>query len=362
MDFSPAVPLAIAASLCTATSSVCQRLGASNTPADGFDLRLVFRLARRPVWLAGVASMILGFAFQVTALRFGALALVQPILAVELLFVFGYMAALGSRQVRPRDWLAALAMSAGLGSFLLAASPAGGRLHAPGPSWWLAGLASLGVVLLGLAAAFGLGRRLAVSASRRAAVLGAATGVAWGFVAAVIKEFSSHLGAGIGAIFSNWSVYVLIGAGAASLLLASHALASGPLASSQPGFTIADPLAASLLGIFLFGEHIQAATLDLAAEGAGLALILTGTSALSHSQLIHGENRPPGARLAPVGQPCPGPQEQQNRSSRQLPAPADDHAARRHLRAYAGQPGRPGQRTPMTACAATAPPWPAGPA
>jgi drug/metabolite transporter (DMT)-like permease len=201
--------------------------------------------------------MILGFALQVTALRFGALALVQPILAVELLFVFGYMAVLGSRQVRPRDWLAALSMSAGL---------------------------------------------------------------------------------------------------------ASHALASGPLASSQPGFTIADPLAASLLGIFLFGEHIQAATLDLAAEAAGLALILTGTSALSHSQLIHGENRPPGARLAFLGQPCPGPQEQQNRSSRQLPAPAVDHAARRHLRAYAGQPGRPDQRAPMTGCAATAPPWPAGPA
>ena len=40
--------------------------------------------------------MILGFGFQLTALRFGALALVQPILALELLFVFGYMAVVGS--------------------------------------------------------------------------------------------------------------------------------------------------------------------------------------------------------------------------------------------------------------------------
>jgi drug/metabolite transporter (DMT)-like permease len=301
-----AIPLAIAASFCTAMSSVCQRLGASRTPTGGFGLRLVFRLARRPIWLAGIASMILGFAFQVTALRFGALALVQPMLALELLFVFGYMAVLGSRQVRPRDWLAASAMSAGLGLFLLAASPSGGRLHAPGSSWWLAGLSALGVVLLGLAAAFGLGRRPVASASRRAAVLGAATGVAWGFVAAVIKEFSSHLGAGTGAIFSNWSVYVLIGAGAASLLLASHALASGPLAASQPGFTILDPLAASLLGMFLFGEHMQAGTLDLAAEAAGLALLLTGVSALSHSHLVHSENGPRSARPAPVSEPCPG--------------------------------------------------------
>ena len=120
-----AIPLAIAASFCTAMSSVCQRLGASSTPTGGFGLQLVLRLARRPIWLVGIASMILGFAFQVTALRFGALALVQPMLALELLFVFGYMAVLGSRQVRPRDWLAASAMSAGLGLFLFAASPSG---------------------------------------------------------------------------------------------------------------------------------------------------------------------------------------------------------------------------------------------
>ena len=59
-------------------------------------------------------------------------------------------------------------------------------------------------------------------------MLGAATGVSWGFVAAVIKELSAHLGDGIVAIVTNWSLYVLIGAGAATLLLASHALAARP--------------------------------------------------------------------------------------------------------------------------------------
>jgi hypothetical protein len=37
----------------------------------GFDVGLVFRLARQPVWLLGIASMILGFVFQISALRFG---------------------------------------------------------------------------------------------------------------------------------------------------------------------------------------------------------------------------------------------------------------------------------------------------
>ncbi len=296
-----AILLAVAASLCTATSSVCQRLGARSTATPAkLDLMLVFRLARRPVWLAGLASMILGFGFQLTALHYGPLALVQPILAMELLFVFGYMAILGSRRVRRRDWLAALAMSAGLALFLLAASPSGGRQRAPGSLWVLAGLATLAVVLAGLALAFGLYRLAPASVPLRTAVLGAATGISWGFVAAVIKEFSSHLGGGVEAIFSNWSIYVLVGVGAASLLLASHALAAGPLAASQPGFTILDPLAATLLGMFLFGEHMQAGTVSLAGEALALALLVVGVTTLSHSHLIDGEDDP-GAAIEVAG-------------------------------------------------------------
>jgi hypothetical protein len=286
-----AIVLAVAASLCTATASVCQRMGARNSEPAGFDVRLVFRLACQPIWLLGVGSMILGFAFQLTALHFGALALVQPILALELLFVFGYLALAGRRRVKVRrsDWLAAAAMSAGIGLFLFLASPSGGRLHAPGPLWLLAGLVTLGVVLAALAVAFGLGNRPGVPRSRRAAVLGAATGISWGFVAAVIKELSSHLGDGVGAVFSSWSLYVLVAVGAATMLLASHALAAGPLAASQPGFTILDPLSASLLGVFLFGEHIRTGGMDLVGEALALAIIFAGAWTLSHSCLILGE-------------------------------------------------------------------------
>src|SRR3984893_10830378 len=115
-----AILLAVAASFCTATASVCQRMGARSTETAGFDVWLVFRLARQPIWLLGVASMILGFVFQLTALHFGALALDQPILALELLFVFGYLAVVGSKRitVKRRDWRAAAAMSAGIGLFL----------------------------------------------------------------------------------------------------------------------------------------------------------------------------------------------------------------------------------------------------
>jgi drug/metabolite transporter (DMT)-like permease len=294
-----AILLSLAASFCTATASVCQRLGARSLDArepgvTGFDLMLVFRLARRPVWLLGFACMIGGFAFQVSALHFGPLALVQPLLAVELLIVFSYLAVLSRcRGVRRREWLAALAMSVGLSVFLRAASPSGGQPHAPGPLWWISGLATLVVVAAAIAAATagrsagaGWPGKQSHSPVRRAALLGVATGVAWGFVAAVIKELSSRLDGGLPAVFGNWSAYVLMGAGAAAMLLASHAMTAGPLAASQPGFTLLDPVVAILLGVFLFGEHLQATPAALTAEVLGLLVLAAGVWALSHSGLI----------------------------------------------------------------------------
>ena len=300
MSSETAILLAAAACCCTAASSVCQRMGAKGSPTTGFDVRLLFRLARRPVWLLGLASMVGGFILQLSALHFGPLALVQPILAAELVFVFGYLAIAGSGRVKGRDWLAAAAMSIGIGVFLRVASPSGGRLHAPGPAWLIAGLATAGVVLLVLAVAFGLGRRPGASGTRRAAVLGVATGISWGFMAAVIKELSSHLDDGLGAIFSSWSLYVLIAAGTATMLLASHALAAGPLAASQPGFTILDPLSASLLGVFLFGEHIRTGAMDLAGEALALAVVIAGAAVLSHSCHAADQNSHPSGAVNPA--------------------------------------------------------------
>ena len=282
-----AILLSLAASFCTATSTVCQRLGAHSldageTGVSDFDPMLVFRLARRPVWLLGFASMLVGFAFQITALRFGPLALVQPLLAVELLFVFGYLAVLSRfRGVRLREWLAAVAMSGGLVVFLSAASPSRGQAHAPAALWWISGLATSAVVAVGVAVANRAG-----SPARRAALLGVATGVVWGFLAAVIKELSSHVDEGLAGVFSSWSVYVLLGVGAAAMLLASHAMTAGPLAASQPGFTLLVPVVAILLGVFLFGEHLQTSPAALTAEVLGLLVLAAGVWALSRSDLI----------------------------------------------------------------------------
>src|SRR5580692_7742070 len=123
-----AVLLALGASFFTATSSVCQRLGARQSEGKtGFDPEILLRLIRRPIWLLGILSMIAGFVLQVAALHYAGLAVVQPVLAFELVLVFGYMRILGKRSVARRDWFAVVSMAAGLGLFIYSASPTTGR-------------------------------------------------------------------------------------------------------------------------------------------------------------------------------------------------------------------------------------------
>ena len=230
--------------------------------------------------------MIIGFVLQVTALRYGGLAIVQPVLAFELILVFAYMSILGTRSIARRDWFAAASMTAGLGLFLYSASPTNGRVGAPASSWWFAGLGIGVAVIVAIAIAYDWGGHRRTSQTRRAAALGVATGATWGFVAAVIREFGARLDVGFGALFTNWSPYVLIGTGIIAMVLESNAVSAGSLAASQPGFTITDPLVATLLGIVIFDERIRLGAIELCGELAAAVLVIVGAVVLSHSPIV----------------------------------------------------------------------------
>jgi hypothetical protein len=303
------IPLAIAAALCTATASITMRKAAAPAPGEWrFSWRLVVFLLRSPTWFLGIACMIGGFGFQLAALHYGDLALVQPIIASELLFVFLYLAVRWRGTVRLLDVAAAAGMAASLGGFLFVASPSGGSTTgASARSWLLAGfaVAIAAVAAAGLSAVVGPWRRRrgAPTAARRAALLAVSAGFTWGFVSAVVKELAAQLGQGPHAVFTSWTPYVLLVTGAAGTFLASNAFQAGPLAASQPGLTTVEPLVAILLGITLFGEHVRHDVVALAVE-AGLAAVVVGSVVvLSHSPMLAASSaRGPGRRTgAPRG-------------------------------------------------------------
>jgi glucose uptake protein GlcU len=84
------------------------------------------------------------------------------------------------------------------------------------------------------------------------------------------------------------------------MLLSSHAFQAGPLAASQPGFTIVDPLVASLLGVFIFKEHLQLGPVALGIEILALVALVAGVIALSHSSLVQGDTHEEESALGRV--------------------------------------------------------------
>jgi drug/metabolite transporter (DMT)-like permease len=301
------VVLALAASTFTALASVAQRKAAAPAPGElSFSWRLAAYLLHRPVWFLGIASMILGFGFQVAALRIGSLSLVQPIIATELVIVFGVIALHDRHRVRIRDWLAALGMVIGLGTFLALARPSGGHSHSSTSMWVMAGVSTLAATVVLCALAYLPGRgRTAPRPGRKAALLGTAAATGFGFVAAVIKELSTHLSQGPAGVFANWSPYVLLVSGALSMFLASNAFQAGSLAASQPGLTIVDPLVASALGVVLFGERLDHGPLTLAGEAGALVLLVGSVLLLSRSPLVVEEPSVPPESPPPPSSPAP---------------------------------------------------------
>lgn len=283
------ISLALAASLFTATASIALRVAAAPAPGElRFSWRLLAFLFHRRLWFFGILCMIGGFIFQVSALHFGELAVVQPVIASELLLVFAYLALRDRARVRGRDWIAAAGMAASLGAFLYIADPSGGSSTNAGLAQWLE---AAGAVSLATALAIGLsmvrGRRgRPPRPARRAAFLATAAALTWGFVAAVVKELSVHIAQGPIAVFGNWSPYVLVVSGAIGMFLVSNAFQAGPLAASQPALTIVDPMVASLLGITIFGEHVRSGAGELCGEALLLSVLVGCVVLLSRSPIV----------------------------------------------------------------------------
>ncbi|WP_037606216.1 DMT family transporter [Streptacidiphilus rugosus] len=272
-----AVTFAVLGAASNAAGTAFQRKAASAVPRGG-GLRLVLALARRPVWVAGIAGVVGAALCQALALTFGPLALVQPLFILELPFALLIAAPLLHRRMPAAGWYGVTAVVLGLGLALGSAAPSGGTSQAA-MDRWIPGLA----VCLGLIAAAVVTAVRCESALLRAATLGAAAAVGNAMTAALLKSatgtFSDH---GPAAFFTVWQTYGFALTGVAAVLLLENALQAGSLAASQPALTIGDATVSLLLGVTLFGETVRTGWFVIP-ELAGVALIIAGVLTLTRA-------------------------------------------------------------------------------
>jgi drug/metabolite transporter (DMT)-like permease len=260
---------ALGSALCFATSSVLQQRGAARAPrGSGLHLDLLRHLITRPIWLAGMCAAVGTLVLQAVALSSGQLALVQPLLVAGLLFALPLSVLLEKRRPSGQEWVWAAVLVAGLATFLGAAAPRSGpRLPDDGRLWQFGVLVLFGSVALAVLGSWFGGRH-------RAALLGAATGSAYGVTAALLKYCCALAGReGLGWLVASWPFYALIVVGAGGILLNQAAYQAGPLCGALPAIAITDPLIAVAFGVGTFGEHVHTGALPLTGQLLGFAVM-----------------------------------------------------------------------------------------
>ena len=281
------VVLAVFASGANACASVLQRMAArrpKHTASGG--IGMLWELAHQGPWLAGIGAMICGFLLQATALATGPIALVQPVLILELGFTLLLSGAVFTSSLHVREWSAVIGMSAGLALLLLGLEPSGGDTRdAPTSAWVVGSAVTLGLVVVLVLAGHHYHH------ARRAEYFGIATGVMFGFTAVLVAGMTAAYRAGMAGVFTAWQTYAVLIVGPAGFFLLQLALRAGRLVASQPGMTLADPLVAIIWGIVVFGEEPRGGGW-IVADLVGAALIAAFTVVLARSPLLSDDDGP----------------------------------------------------------------------
>ncbi|HEV2360305.1 MAG TPA: DMT family transporter [Acidimicrobiales bacterium] len=276
-SLSMAVVLALLAGLCNAIGTVMQRIAVESAAAAG----QISGVLKRPVWFLGLVFMTGTFVLQALALNLGALSVVQPIQVTELVFLLAILGGWFRRVLGWREWFGAVGTAVGLGTFLAVGAPSGGGLQPDLDSWVLVLCASIGALFIALLA----GTR--GTPSWRAAWLGTAAGVAFAVDASLIKASATLLHAGGYAhLLTHWQPYGVAVAGLAGLVIVQHALNAGPIAASQSALLIVNPVASIVIGLMLFGDHLQTSKGRIAVDVMSLCLMFASLFVLTHSPLI----------------------------------------------------------------------------
>lgn len=253
-----------------------QALEARRVPVEHtLRVSLVRRLFRRPLWLLGAGVGAIGWALQAVALSFAPLTLVEPALALSLVFLLVIGARALREQVGPRELAGTLAIAGGVAGIGIGA-PHHSSTHVNGLVLLIA-LASLGTVV---AAPY------LVSEGRSSGVLIATSaGVAYGAVGLCTKFAADDRAASAWRALFTWLV-VLGAIAAVGVLSEMSALQLRPATQVAPivfGLNVAVPVA---LAPVLARESWELSIVAQARLALSLAAVVAGAVALSRSSAV----------------------------------------------------------------------------
>jgi drug/metabolite transporter (DMT)-like permease len=264
-----AVAAALAAALCFALSTAMhQRAAKQQPPGRTLDPRLLLRLLRTRLWRLGWIPDVTATVAQAVALRFGPLALVQPLLSSGLFMAILIEAAWSRQRLQRRDVAASVIGTAGLVTFLVTVNPRAGVAEPTTTAWWWVAVGVGAVVAICLVAA------RSTSGATRGALLGVAAGILYGVAAALLKAVATRFHGDLLALVVDPRLAALVLVALVAVQLNQNAFQSGRLAAPLTALTLAEPVTGIIIGITAFREV-------LSLTGARIPLVVLSAAAIT---------------------------------------------------------------------------------
>ena len=276
-----AIALVLASAAVQALSNVLQHKAASRRTHGGSAAMDLLRSMRSVVFALGISLMLIGGGLHIAALGFGSIIIVQTVFVSQLIFVLPFSAWIAKLHIMRRDWIAAVAVTAGIATFVIVANPTGSNNTATTAE-------SLTVVLAttGLCLALGVIAYLQSSGVVRAVLLGIAGGIFAGLFAPLTKAVIGAAGAGIPALLGNWLTWAFVAIGILALALPFMAFQAGRITTSLPLIMVLNPVYATVLGIWLFDERVDDSPVALAVIAVSIVVMIVGVVFLSRSEVV----------------------------------------------------------------------------
>ncbi len=269
---------------------------------ESFSLKLLWRVLRQPLWLAGPIGGLVGVGLELVALAKGSLIVVTPLLSTGLLIALYADSMVSGARLSRNAWLYSTVVAfAAAGMVVSLGVGGGGKQMDPA----LAG----GAVVTGAVCA---GLWLDPRRDRRPPWL-MATGAGLAFAAAsalakaaVTVPAHTPFGELLSRAFETWYMYVALAIAVAGTVILQHAYQAGPLAASLPESTVAQPIGGVVIGVLAFHESFGGDVVRSVIAGFSLALTLAalwvlarelaasspGTEAVLATDAGHAENAP----------------------------------------------------------------------
>lgn len=272
--------IALCAALASAVGDVIRQRSAQEITDKQVGHLELFRMSLKDTrwWLGGLAAII-NYSLQAGALAWGSVVLVTALQVTALLFALPIYARLTRRRVTRWEWVWAVVLAAALAVVIIVGDPASGHQRASAETW-----AIVAAVMAPLLVACVVAARIWSGSPFAAALLAVVAGSALALFAVLTKGIVEVGEEGPLAVltapeFVPWLLLALIG-----MIFQQSAFRAGALTASMPTMTVAKPVVAGLLGIFVLGETLNADGPKAFVLVAAIAVVIVATVALARGE------------------------------------------------------------------------------